>query len=190
MQLTVGLPTMERSMAVLDLLSLSDAAPKRDTSPTGRFRRKIMEAIDLQIAMVEAQAAGTELKRTRNRRVKNEAGVKELREVPVRLRPWWWTDDAGTTFLSLRHGGRAMAIAPGKTAIEVGAFADLTAKLAILRDAVRAGELDACREEATPRTTKKNGKAGEKAAASTAPGKAVPGRPPRKAENASGASVG
>ena len=177
-------------MAVLDQLSLSNAAPKRDTSPTGRFRRKIIEAIDLQIAMVEAQAAGTELKRTRSRRVKNEAGVKELREVPVRLRPWWWTDDSGTTFLSLRHGGRTMAIAPGKTAIEVGAFADLTVKLAILRDAVRVGELDGCREEATPRVPRKSSKGGEEVMTPVAPGKPVAGKPSRKAENASGASAG
>ena len=41
----------------------------------------------------------------------------------------------GTTFLSLRHGGRVIEIAPGMTAIEVGAFADLPGKLTILRDA-------------------------------------------------------
>ena len=46
-------------MPVLDQLSLSNAAPRRDMSPTGRFRRKIIEAIELQIAMAEAQTAGT-----------------------------------------------------------------------------------------------------------------------------------
>ena len=114
----------------------------------GRFRQKITEAIDLQLAMVEAQATGTELKRTRSRAFKNAEGIRERHDVAVRLRPWWWTDEAGTTFLSLRHGGRVIEIAPGKTAIEVGAFSDLPGKLTILRDATRAGELDGCRDQA------------------------------------------
>ena len=166
-------------MAVLDQLSLSNAAPQRDMSPIGRFRRKIIEAIDLQIAMAEAHAAGTDLKRTRKRWIKNDAGVKELQEVPLRLRPWWWTDDAGTTFLAIRHGGRTVAIAPGKTAIEVGTAEELAAKLAILRDAARAGELDGCRQEVARGLPKKSDKGGEKAAPATGPAKA-----PRKGESA------
>ena len=136
-------------MSLLEQLSLTNtAAPKPDRTPTGRFRSKIIEAIDLQIAMAEAQAAGIEIRPTRTRAFKNAEGVRERREVAIRLRPWWWTDEAGTTFLSLRHGGRVMEIAPGKTAIEVGTFSDLGAKLTILRDATRAGELDGCREQA------------------------------------------
>lgn len=136
-------------MSLLDQLNLSNAAvPKPDRSPVGRFRQKIVEAIDLQLAMVEAQATGTELKVTRTRAFRNEEGVRERRDVAVRLRPWWWTDETGTTFLSIRHGGRVVEIAPGKTAIEVGALSELPAKLAILRDATRAGELDGCREQA------------------------------------------
>ena len=135
-------------MKLLEQLHLSNAAvPKPDRSPTGRFRQKIVEAIDLQLAMAEAQATGTELKRTRSRAFKNAEGVRERRDVAVRLRPWWWTDDSGATYLSLRHGGRVLEIAPGKTAIEVGALSDLPAKLTILRDAARAGELDGCRDE-------------------------------------------
>ena len=172
-------------MAVLDQLSLSNAAPQRDMSPIGRFRRKIIEAIDLQIAMAEAHAAGTDLKRTRKRWIKNDAGVKELQEVPLRLRPWWWTDDVGTTFLAIRHGGRTVAIAPGKTAIEVGTADELAPKLAILRDAARAGELDGCRQEVARGVPKRAEKGGEKAASTAAPGKA-----PRKPEGAPRPSAG
>ena len=68
-------------MPVLDHLTFSNAAPKRDTSPAGRFRRRMIEAIDTQLAMVEAVTAGT-VRRTRQRRIKTEAGGKEVREVP------------------------------------------------------------------------------------------------------------
>lgn len=172
-------------MKLLEQLNLSNAAvPKPDRSPVGRFRQKIIEAIDLQLAMVEAQASGTELKRTRTRAFKNAEGVRERRDVAVRLRPWWWTDEAGTTFLSLRHGGRVIEIAPGKTAIEVGAFADLPDKLIILRDATRAGELDGCRDQAV-RGRAVPGSRAPDGETSVAPRKGL-----RKAANGQTAAVG
>ena len=76
--------------------------------------------------------------------MKTETGGKELREVSVRFRRWWWKDDAGKTFLTVRHGAKLLEIAPGKRAIEIGAFEDLAEKISILREAVRAGELDSC----------------------------------------------
>ena len=173
-------------MKLLEQLHLSDAAvPKPDRSPVGRFRQKIIEAIDLQLAMVEAQASGTELKRTRTRAFKNAEGVRERRDVAVRLRPWWWTDEAGTTFLSLRHGGRVIEIAPGKTAIEVGAFADLPGKLTILRDAARAGELDGCREQAMRGRSAPGPRRQDGESSSTPPRKG-----PRKAGSGQLAAVG
>jgi hypothetical protein len=131
-------------MAMLDQLTLASATPKRDTTPIGRFRRRLIDGLDLQIEMAKADAAGADFRRNRQRWIKTETGGKELREVPVRLRRWWWKDDSGTTYLALRHGAKLLEIAPGKRAIEVGLMEDLPGKLSILRDAVRAGELDAC----------------------------------------------
>ena len=161
-------------MAVLDQLTLSNAAPRRDTSPTGRFRRRIIEAIGLQIAMAEAEAKGTEFEPTRNRWIKNDAGVKEQKKVPLRLTRWWWTDDTGVTHLAMRQGRRLLEIAPGKTSIEIGTLADLSGKLAILRDAVRAGELDGCMSDPPTRQVKKTEKAGA----------ATPKKPSRRPEEA------
>lgn len=173
-------------MSLLEQLSLSNtAAPEPDRTPTGRFRSKIIEAIDLQIAMAEAQAAGIEIKPTRTRAFRNDEGVRERREIAIRLRPWWWTDEGGTTFLLLRHGGRVIEIAPGKTAIEVGALSELTAKLTILRDAARAGELDGCRERMARTMPRKADKDAEGQAPPAAPRKAS-----RKAEAATQARHG
>ena len=146
-------------MAMLDQLTLASATPTRDKTPTGRFRRRMAEALDLQIDIAKADGAGTEFRRTRQRWIKTEAGGKELREVPVRLKRWWWKDDAGTTYLALRHGAKLLEIAPGKRAIEVGAIEDLPQKLSILRAAVRAGELDTCIASMTaPRLAAKKAK--------------------------------
>ena len=146
-------------MPMLDQLTLASATPSRDKTPTGRFRRRLVEALDLQIEIAKADASGTDFRRSRQRWIKTEAGGKELREVPHRLRRWWWKDDAGKVYLALRHGAKLLEIAPGKRAIEIGAIEDLPQKLSILREAVRAGELDACAASMTAlRPVAKKGK--------------------------------
>jgi hypothetical protein len=57
-------------------------------------------------------------------------------------------NDFGTVQLTLRYGSKPLEIAPGKGAIEIGELASLPAKLELLRDAVKAGELDACADVA------------------------------------------
>ena len=132
-------------MAVLDQLKITNVTQKKDTSPVGRFRRRLVDALELQIDLAKADGSGVPLNRTRQRWVRNEPdGKKELRQVPVRLRRWWWKDDSGKVFLSLKHGARPLELAPGKKAIEIGSVDELPTKLAILCEAVRAGELDAC----------------------------------------------
>ena len=82
---------------------------------------------------------------TRQRWVRKEPGAeKQLTQLPVRVRRWWWKDDTGKTYLSLKSGSRLLEIAPGRKAIEIGDLAELPKKLEILCEAVMAGELDAC----------------------------------------------
>ena len=132
-------------MAVLDQLKPTSETPKRDISPKGRFRRRLVEAIELQMEIAKADLAGVPLTRTRQRRVRvGPNGESALREVPLKLRRWWWRNDSGTTFLALRHGAVQLELAPGKKAIEIGGIEELPAKLALLRDAARDGELDRC----------------------------------------------
>ena len=57
-------------MVVLDQLKLSSETPKKDISPLGRFRRRLVEAIELQMEIARADLAGVTLTRTRQRRVK------------------------------------------------------------------------------------------------------------------------
>ncbi len=40
-------------MAVLDQLKLSSETPKKDISPLGRFRRRLVEAIELQMEIAK-----------------------------------------------------------------------------------------------------------------------------------------
>jgi hypothetical protein len=130
-------------MSLLESLKLSDVSPRSDASPIGRFRRKLISAIETQIAIAKADAAGQTLNLTRKRRVKDEAsGRAEVKETPLPLRRWWWQDVSGSVHLSIKSAGKTLEFAPGKSAIEVGPIEELSNKLAVVLEAVRAGELD------------------------------------------------
>ena len=65
-----------------------------------------------------------------------------MKEVPVRIKPWFWTGERGETLLSVNYGSKQIEIAKGKTAIEVGTDADLITVLDTVIAAVKNGELD------------------------------------------------
>lgn len=131
-------------MAGLDQLKLTAASPLKGASAIDRFRQRMTDAINLQIDIAKADAAGEAFSPLRQKWVKNAAtGDKELRNVPIPIRRWWWTDDNGITFVTLKYGAKPIELAPSKNAIKIGTLSELADKLALVREAVRAGELDA-----------------------------------------------
>ena len=78
-----------------------------------------------------------------------ETGERLVREMPVRIKTWWWTGEKGETLLSIHYGSKTLEISKGKPAIEVASPADLVNVLDLLITAVQAGELDAQMEAAS-----------------------------------------
>jgi len=79
---------------------------------------------------------------TRQKWIADEHGVKQLRELRKRVRPWWRTDATGAVVLTVRYGARVIEFAPGKAAIAVGKKEKLIPVLETVIQAVEAGELD------------------------------------------------
>lgn len=130
-------------MAIMHQFKITAAAPtKKDNTPIGKFRRRLAEALSLQIDIATADAAGQSFKRLHQKWVKGDDGERELRNVPIAIRRWWWSDDKGVTYVTLKHGSKIIELAPGKNAIEVGPADQLPKQLTALREAVLAGELD------------------------------------------------
>ena len=161
-------------MSILDQFTLSSATPVRDFSPAVRFRRRLLDAVETQIAFAKAEIAGETFRPTRQKWVKNPTTrAPELRETPVRLRRWWWQDETKKVFLTLHLGTKPIELAPGKKSIEIGKLEDVPAKLALILEAVSAGEFDrfaAVKKELTSKTLFRKSK-GEK-------GEALPSRVP------------
>lgn len=131
-------------MSILSKMKFSERTRSQTLgSPVERRRNKMLMALDLQIKAAEAEAKGEMFTYTVSRYVKNtETGEREKRDVPAKVRPWWWRDVSGTYFLQAKYGNRKVEFAKGKAAIEVGSKENLLPVLRQLADAVTAGELD------------------------------------------------
>jgi hypothetical protein len=131
-------------MPILETLTLTETARKREVSREHGFRTKLLDAIDLQIAAITAEVNGQPFKRTVQRWANNgETGNREQTVVQVRFRPWWWKDAAsGSVLLELRYANKTVEIKPGKPAITVGTMDKLIPTLEQIKKAVAAGELD------------------------------------------------
>lgn len=113
-------------------------------SPELKARAKFTENVDIQIAGAKAEIAGEPFIRRGKRWVTDEETQERvLKEVPLKFRKWWWTDEGGALMLSVKYGARKLEMEPGKPTIEVGDIKKLIAALETLREACAAGELDA-----------------------------------------------
>ena len=101
-------------MTTLSKLNLTDRTKAAMlASPEARERQKILEAIDNQIADAKADANGEPFELRGMRWVKDpESGERVRKEVPLRLRCWWWKDEKGGLMLDVRYGNPLSAITP------------------------------------------------------------------------------
>ncbi len=71
-----------------------------------------------------------------------ETDERVRKEVPRRLRRWWWKDEKGGLMLDVRYGNKRIELGPKKPTIEVGDTDKLIPTLETIKEAVIAGELD------------------------------------------------
>ena len=130
-------------MPILETLTLSDASRQKSAKGENGFRSKLADAIDIQIAALQAEQKGEPFKRTVNRFLTNsETGNREQAVVPVRFRPWWWKESSGQLFLEIRYANKLVEIKQGKPSIAAGTMDKLVPILEQVKKAVLAGELD------------------------------------------------
>ena len=128
--------------SLISTLKLVTATRESKTSPVMQRRQKLIIKIDEQIALALAQANGETYRPMKFKNVVNaETGVKEYKQMPKRIRAWWW-ETGGKLNLSVRYGARIIELAKGKNSIELENAAAVLPTLDLVRKAVEAGELD------------------------------------------------
>lgn len=137
-------------MATLSNLRLVAARKPRALPESIRRRNKLIRKLSEQRELAAAHRDGQTYTPKRLRTVRDAAtGERAVREMPVRVKAWWWNGDKGEILLSLFYGSKTLEIAKGKTAIEVVGAAELVNVLDLIIDAVKNGELDAQMETAS-----------------------------------------
>lgn len=137
-------------MSTLATLKLTNARKPRVVPDVIKRRSKLLKKLAEQRELALAHSEGRTYAPKRLRSIRDkDTGERTVREMPVRIKSWWWTGEKGETLLSIQYGSKTLEIAKGKPAIEVASAGDLVSVLDVVIDAVQSGELDAQMEAAS-----------------------------------------
>jgi hypothetical protein len=129
--------------ALLATLKLTAARKQRALPEVVKRRNKLLKKLAEQRELAVALNEGRNYAPKRLRTVTDtETGRRIVREMPVRIKAWWWVGEKGETLLSVHYGSKTLELSKGKTAIEVVSANDLPAIFDVLISAVQANELD------------------------------------------------
>jgi hypothetical protein len=135
---------------LLASLKLTAARKPRALPDVVKRRQKLLRKLGEQRELAMAQADGQNYVPKRLRTVKDtQTGERVIREMPVRIKPWWWTGEKGETLLSVFYGSKTLELGKGKTAIEVANVKDIAGVLDVLINATQNAELDTQIENAS-----------------------------------------
>ena len=131
------------STSALATLKLTNARKPRALPDVIKRRNKLLQKLTEQRELAAALNEGRHYAPTRYRSFTDaDTGARVVKEVPVRIKPWFWTGEKGEVLLAVQYGSKQIELQKGKTAIDVGAVENLCAVLDTVIDAVRNGELD------------------------------------------------
>ena len=130
-------------MSSIAKLKLITSKRERAVSPIILRRAKLANKLDEQLQLVTAQKEGRLYAPKRIKTVTNEDGTRVATETTKRIKEWYWTTANNKINLSVRYGSKTLILnAKGANCIELNTVDELLSTLAVLKDAVIAGELD------------------------------------------------
>jgi hypothetical protein len=137
-------------MSSIATLKLTTARKPRALPDVIKRRNKLISKLtdqrELAIAIIEGRNFTPQRLRTV---VDRTTGERTVREMPVRIKAWWWTGEKNETLLSVFYGSKTLELSKGKSAIELPSIKELPAVLDTLINATLNSELDAQIESAS-----------------------------------------
>ena len=131
------------STSILNTLKLTAAKKNRALPDVVKRRNKLLQKLTEQRELAAALEQGKNYAPKRLRSMRDEdTGARIVKEVVVRIKPWFWTGEKGETLLAINYGSKQIELQKGKTAIDVGTVGNLTMVLDTVITAVKNGELD------------------------------------------------
>ncbi|WP_310644910.1 DUF6641 family protein [Limnohabitans sp.] len=138
------------STSALATLKLTTARKPRALPDVVKRRNKLLNKLNEQRELALAQLEGRMYMPKRLRTLRDAAtGERTVREMPVRIKAWWWTGEKNETLLSVFYGSKTLELAKGKTAIEIADSKQLVSALDTVIAATQNAELDVLIEAAS-----------------------------------------
>jgi hypothetical protein len=132
------------STTLLSTLKFSNTKKLRAMPDVVKRRNKLLIKLGEQRSLVKAHQAGEQYTPRRLRSFTDaDTGARVVKEIPVRIKPWFWTGERGEVMLAIQYGSRTIELQKGKTSVEVGTADNLLNVLDTIISAVQNGELDA-----------------------------------------------
>ena len=131
------------TLATLAALKLTAARKPRALPEAVKRRNKLLNKLKEQRELALAQSEGRTYVPKRLGYVRVLDGNRVVREMPVRIKPWWWTGEKNETLLSVFYGSITLELGKGKTAVEIANPRELVNVLDVLIAATQNAELDA-----------------------------------------------
>lgn len=136
--------------SVLATLKLTAARKARALPDVVRRRNKLIKKLTEQRELALALSEGRHYAPRRLRTLVDRlTGERVVKEVPVRIKPWFWTGEKGETLLSVFYGSKTLELSKGKSAIEIASPKDIANVLDALITATHNCELDVAMEAAS-----------------------------------------
>lgn len=131
------------STSILNTLKLTAARKSRSLPDVVKRRNKLLMKLMEQRELAAALEQGQHYAPKRLRSLRDaDTGTRVVKEVAVRIKPWFWTGEKGECLLSINYGSKQIELQKGKTAIDVGGADKLVVVLDTVITAVKSGELD------------------------------------------------
>ena len=124
-------------------LKLTTARKPRALPDVVKRRNKLLSKLKEQRELALAQSEGRTYVPRRLRTMRDADGNTTVREMPVRIKAWWWTGEKNETLLSVFYGSKTLELGKGKTAVEIANPRELVNALDVLIIATQNAELDA-----------------------------------------------
>ena len=131
------------STNILNTLKLTAARKSRSQPDVVKRRNKLLQKLTEQRELAAALEQGQHYAPKRLRSLRDaDTGTRVVKEVAVRIKPWFWTGEKGECLLAINYGSKQIELQKGKTAIDVGTADNLVCVLETVITAVKSGELD------------------------------------------------
>lgn len=136
-------------MSALSKLNLKAVKKHTGLDPRIQKRRKLLTALEVQKRLVEAELKGKEFTQTKRIWVKDDAGQQVPKDVPKRIRAWYFEQDTGW-YVQCRYGAKVINLAARNNSVFVNKKSEIPSVFDALITAVDNGELDTAIEAVSP----------------------------------------